>query len=105
MVLPSVTYVTNVAPYALDVVMLLGLGLAVDYSLVMVNRFREGRAAGLPVAQAVARTAATAGRTVTFSALTVATSLSGLLSCSATRPSHRSCWPGSPPCCSPWPWR
>ncbi len=58
--------------------MLLGLGLAVDYSLLMVNRFREARATGLTVAGAVERTAATAGRTVTFSALTVATSLSGL---------------------------
>ena len=78
LVLLGVTYVTNVAPYAVDVVMLLGLGLAVDYSLLMVNRFREARAAGLTVAEAVERTAATAGRTVTFSALTVATSLSGL---------------------------
>jgi RND superfamily putative drug exporter len=78
LVLLGVTYVTNVAPYAVDVVMLLGLGLAVDYSLLMVNRFREARATGLTVAGAVERTAATAGRTVTFSALTVATSLSGL---------------------------
>jgi putative drug exporter of the RND superfamily len=58
--------------------MLLGLGLAVDYSLLRANRFREPRAAGQAVAQAVERTAATAGRTVMFSALTVATSLSGL---------------------------
>jgi RND superfamily putative drug exporter len=74
----GVTYLTSLASYALDVVMLLGLGLAVDYSLLMVNRFREARAAGADVAAAVEQTAATAGRTVTFSALTVATSLSGL---------------------------
>jgi putative drug exporter of the RND superfamily len=77
-VLLGATYVTSVAPYALDVVMLLGLGLAVDYSLLMVNRFREARAAGQSVAEAVEHTAATAGRTVTFSALTVSASLAGL---------------------------
>jgi RND superfamily putative drug exporter len=74
----GVTYVTSLAPYATDVVMLLGLGLAVDYSLLMVNRFREARATGADVADAVEHTGATAGRTVTFSALTVATALSGL---------------------------
>jgi putative drug exporter of the RND superfamily len=74
----GVTYLTTLAPYALDVVMLLGLGLAVDYSLLMVNRFREARATGADVTAAVERTVATAGRTVTFSALTVATALSGL---------------------------
>jgi RND superfamily putative drug exporter len=45
----------------------------------MVNRFREARAAGADVTAAVEYTAATAGRTVTFSALTVAAALSGLL--------------------------
>src|SRR5215472_3095974 len=75
----GVTYVTSLAPYALDVVMLFGLGLAVDYSLLMVNRFREARGGGADVADAVEHTVVTAGRTVTFSALTVATSLSGLL--------------------------
>jgi putative drug exporter of the RND superfamily len=74
----GVTYLTGLASYALDVVMLLGIGLAVDYSLLMVNRFREARATGADVAAAVEHTVATAGRTVTFSALTVATSLSGL---------------------------
>jgi RND superfamily putative drug exporter len=74
----GVTYVTSLAPYALDVVMLLGLGLAVDYSLLMVNRFREARATGMDAAGAVEHTVVTAGRTVTFSALTVATALSGL---------------------------
>src|SRR5215468_1586614 len=74
----GVTQLTSLAPYATDVVMLLGLGLAVDYSLLMVNRFREARATGASVAAATERTVATAGRTVTFSALTVATALSGL---------------------------
>ena len=71
----GVTYVTSLAPYALDVVMLFGLGLAVDYSLLMVNRFREARGGGADVAGAVEHTVVTAGRTVTFSALTVATAL------------------------------
>src|SRR5215469_3251328 len=74
----GVTYVTSLAPYALDVVMLFGLGLAVDYSLLMINRFREARATGMDVVGAVEHTVVTAGRTVTFSALTVATALSGL---------------------------
>jgi RND superfamily putative drug exporter len=74
----GVTYVTDLAPYAVDVVMLFGLGLAVDYSLLMVNRFREARAEGLDVGPAVERTVTTAGRTVLFSALTIAASLSGL---------------------------
>jgi putative drug exporter of the RND superfamily len=74
----AVTYVTDLAPYAVDVVMLFGLGLAVDYSLLMVNRFREARGEGLEVGAAVQRTVSTAGRTVLFSALTIAASLSGL---------------------------
>ena len=77
--LMAMTHVTDVAPYAVDVVTLFGLALAVDYSLLMVNRFREARAAGADVPGAVTYTAATAGRTVTFSALTVTAALSGLL--------------------------
>jgi putative drug exporter of the RND superfamily len=76
--LMAMTHVTNVASYATDVIILFGLALAVDYSLLMVNRFREDRAAGAGVEAAVEHTAATAGRTVTFSALTVAAALAGL---------------------------
>jgi putative drug exporter of the RND superfamily len=76
--LMAMTHVTEVASYATDVIILFGLALAVDYSLLMVNRFREARAAGAGVDAAVEHTAATAGRTVTFSALTVAASLAGL---------------------------
>ncbi|WP_422933365.1 MMPL family transporter [Sinomonas sp. P47F7] len=79
LVLLGITHLTDVAPQALDVVQLLGLGLAVDYGLLMVNRFREARAAGSDVAAATEHTVRTAGRTVTFSALTVAAALSGLL--------------------------
>ena len=77
--LMAMTHVTDVAPYAVDVITLFGLALAVDYSLLMINRFREARAAGTDVPAAVTYTAATAGRTVTFSALTVTAALSGLL--------------------------
>jgi putative drug exporter of the RND superfamily len=76
--LMAMTHLTDVAPYAVDVITLFGLALAVDYSLLMVNRFREARAAGADTAAAVEYTAATAGRTVTFSALTVTAALAGL---------------------------
>jgi RND superfamily putative drug exporter len=68
-----------VAQYSVDVITLFGLALAVDYSLLILKRFREARAAGADVPAAVEFTAATAGRTITFSALTVAAALSGLL--------------------------
>ena len=77
--LMGMTYLTDVASYSVEVITLFGLALAVDYSLLMVKRFREARAAGTDVPAAVEYTAATAGRTVTFSALTVAAALSGLL--------------------------
>jgi putative drug exporter of the RND superfamily len=77
--LMAMTHVTDIATYSVDVITLFGLALAVDYSLLMVKRFREARAAGAGVPAAVEFTAATAGRTVTFSALTVAAALSGLL--------------------------
>ncbi len=78
-------FVGDVSVYAVNVVTMLGLGLAVDYALLLVSRYREERAAGgaalLPCAEdaALERTFATAGRTVAFSGLTVAASLAGLL--------------------------
>ena len=74
----AITNVVDVASYAIDVIALFGLVLAVDYSLLMVNRFREERGDGADVPQAVERTVAAAGRTITFSALTVIASLAGL---------------------------
>ena len=56
----------------------LGLGLSIDYALLMVQRYREERGLGRDAEQAVARRSATAGRTISFSALTVATALTGL---------------------------
>jgi putative drug exporter of the RND superfamily len=93
---------TDVASYAVDVVILFGLALAVDSSLLMVNWFREERAAGADVPLAVEQVTSRAGRTVTFSALTVAASLAGC-SRSAIRRSPRGPWAGSRPCWSPWP--
>jgi RND superfamily putative drug exporter len=70
---------TDVPVYAVNVATMLGIGLGIDYGLLMVGRFREERGAGRSGAEAVARTMATAGRTVVFSACTVAVALSGLL--------------------------
>jgi RND superfamily putative drug exporter len=71
--------VTPASEYSVNVVTLLGLGLAVDYSLLLVARFREERAAGGDVPAAVDRAVATAGRAVVISGLTVAAALAGLL--------------------------
>ncbi|SNS60474.1 putative drug exporter of the RND superfamily [Geodermatophilus pulveris] len=68
----------DVSVYAVNVVTMLGLGLAVDYALLLVARYREERSGAEPAA-ALERTFATAGRTVAFSGLTVAVSLAGLL--------------------------
>ncbi|MEZ0067658.1 RND superfamily putative drug exporter [Streptacidiphilus sp. MAP12-20] len=62
----------------LPITTVLGLGLSIDYALLMVNRFREERSKGATIEAAVERTSATAGRTIAFSALTVAVALSGL---------------------------
>ncbi|WP_406441085.1 MMPL family transporter [Streptomyces sp. NBC_01613] len=71
--------VTDISVYAIQVTTMLGLGLAVDYALLMLVRFREERRHTEDVVEAVHRTVAAAGRTVAFSGLTVAVSLTGLL--------------------------
>ncbi|MBU5948712.1 MMPL family transporter [Streptomyces sp. PAM3C] len=71
--------VTDISVYAIQVTTMLGLGLAVDYALLMLVRFREERRTTEDVVEAVHRTVAAAGRTVLFSGLTVAVSLTGLL--------------------------
>ena len=72
---------TQVNVFAHSVVTLLGLGLAIDYGLFMVSRFREelNRGGGQDVRTAVRRATSTAGKTVVFSAAMVAVALSGLL--------------------------
>jgi trehalose monomycolate/heme transporter len=71
--------VTDVSIFAVNVVTILGLGLAIDYGLFVVSRFREEVRQQPSVEDAVARTLATAGRTVAVSGVTVALSLGGLL--------------------------
>lgn len=70
---------TQINVFAQSVVTLLGLGLAIDYGLFMVSRFREELAGGNDTPTAVRNTTATAGKTVVFSAAMVAVALSGLL--------------------------
>jgi uncharacterized membrane protein YdfJ with MMPL/SSD domain len=65
--------------YALNLITGLGLGLSIDYSLFVVSRFREELERGLDTADALRATMATAGRTVLFSAVTVAAALAALL--------------------------
>ena len=65
--------------YATNLVQLIGLGIAVDYSLLIVYRFREELAAGQDVDDAVVRTMQTAGRAVVFSGIAVALGLALLV--------------------------
>jgi RND superfamily putative drug exporter len=78
-ILRLVTEFTDVSIFALNLTTALGLGLAVDYSLLLLMRFREETAKGLDAHAAVLVTVRTAGRTVLFSSLTVALCLSALL--------------------------
>lgn len=68
-----------VSIYATNLVIGLGLGLAIDYALLVVSRFREELANLGDTRAAVTRTIATAGRSVVFSALTVAAAMAGLM--------------------------
>ncbi|ADI08344.1 MMPL domain-containing protein [Streptomyces bingchenggensis BCW-1] len=77
-VLRTVSLFTDLSSSVINVITILGLGLAIDYALFMVGRFREELAAGAEVDEAVERTTATAGRTVAFSGLAVAISFTGL---------------------------
>ena len=65
--------------YAVNIVSLLGIGLSVDYSLFIVNRFREELGRGHDKRTAIAMTSATAGRAILFSGLTVVAGLTGML--------------------------
>ena len=70
---------TDVSQYALNIVTLIGLGVSIDYSLFVVNRFRDELARGARREDAIATTMATAGRAITFSGVTVAVGLSAML--------------------------
>jgi len=69
----------QVSVFAINIVTMMGLAVGIDYSLLIVSRFREERAAGRSRDDAVARTGATAGRAVLFSGGTVVLALTGML--------------------------
>ena len=69
--------VADVSVYSINIVTMLGLGLAVDYALLIVTRFREERARTDVVVDALMSTMEHAGRTVAYSGLTVAAALAG----------------------------
>jgi trehalose monomycolate/heme transporter len=73
------TLATPVSIYSINITTILGLGLAIDYGLFMVARFREELTRQPSVEDAIARTVATAGRTVAVSGITVAMALASLL--------------------------
>lgn len=78
-VLRVITQYTDVSIYALNLTTGMGLGLGIDYSLFIITRYREELALGLTTVDAVRASLATAGRTVVFSAMTVAVSSAALL--------------------------
>ena len=73
------THITNVSVYAQNVVTLIGLGVAIDYSLFVTSRFREELRRSGDTQEALGVAMATSGRAVTFSGITVAIGLSGML--------------------------
>jgi putative drug exporter of the RND superfamily len=79
LVLRVLASVTEVSIFALNLTTGMGLGLGIDYSLFIVSRYREELALGRSVEDAVVTAVETAGRTVLFSAVAVAASLSALL--------------------------
>ncbi|MEI2809981.1 MAG: MMPL family transporter [Nocardioides sp.] len=77
-----ITHVADVSVFSINVITLMGMGLAIDYALFIVARFREelgGSSDRDAISAALARTLATAGRTVFFSGVIVAASLASLL--------------------------
>ncbi len=74
-VLHAITYVTDVSIFALNLTVALGLALGIDSTLLIISRYRDELAGGAGREGALIRTMATAGRTVLFSAMTVALSM------------------------------
>ena len=79
LVIYLLTLFTGVSVFALNLVTGLGLGLGIDYSLLVVNRFREELHSGKSVDEAIKKTVATAGKTVFYSGLTVVITLAALM--------------------------
>src|SRR5271166_4756607 len=77
-VLHAITFATNVSIFALNLSVALGLALAIDYTLLIISRFRDEVAEGTDRDVALVRTMATAGRTVLFSAMTVGLSMAAM---------------------------
>ncbi|MBO0817013.1 MAG: MMPL family transporter, partial [Actinobacteria bacterium] len=75
----GLTEITTVSVIVQYLAALIGLGVAIDYSLLLVTRWREELAAGHPAGEAVSRAMVTAGRSVTFSGITVAIGLLSLI--------------------------
>ena len=73
------TFFTGVSIFALNLITGLGLGLGIDYSLLIVNRFREELHAGKSVDEAIKQTIKTAGKTVFYSGLTIVITLASLM--------------------------
>src|SRR5205807_1458454 len=78
LVLTGVNHFYGLSIFALNLVIGMGLGLAIDYTLFLVTRYRQELAAGATVDEAIATTMARAGQTVLFSATTVACALATL---------------------------
>ena len=78
-ILYLISLATGVSIFSLNLITGLGMGLGIDYSLLMVNRFREELHSGKSVEESVAQTVKTAGRTVFFSGITVMISLASLM--------------------------
>ena len=79
LVIYLLTLFTGVSVFALNLITGLGLGLGIDYSLLVVNRFREELHSGKSVDEAIKKTVATAGKTVFYSGLTVVITLAALM--------------------------
>lgn len=79
LVMYIITFFTGVSIFALNLITGLGLGLGIDYSLLIVNRFREELHAGKSVDEAIKRTVSTAGKTVFYSGLTIVITLAALM--------------------------
>lgn len=75
----ALSKITDVSVFAINVVTMFGIGLTVDYCLLVIGRHRRERAAGHPPHEAARRATVHAGRVVTFSGLTVAVALAGLV--------------------------
>ncbi|MHB1595261.1 MAG: MMPL family transporter [Streptosporangiaceae bacterium] len=78
-VVRAISMATDMSTFAVNAITLLGLGMAIDYSLLLISRFRQELRSAPSTRQAIARTLATAGRTILVSGLLVILSLASLL--------------------------